>query len=257
VLRLALSQLMPLKRVVNRIRGVLSAYALGIVGTVLLHALLFASTIFGGPTVAPRVVEGSGAVAQGDTTDDAELNSMILLDLSLLAQDNTALEMPAPKQLIDDVSLKLVVDVEEPAYVSFPEADTISDPVLREPTPEDALIFSRYLSQVSARIYRAWLKPRTSLRGATFECRIRVEQDRSGNVQSVEIQNCNGDTAWQESLVLAIERASPLSALPSQLSFSAYLDFKFTSAEYVPGASNENEYRPEAIVSIRASRQPP
>jgi len=88
--------------------------------------------------------------------------------------------------------------------------------------PDPALqLFGRYQGQITARIERAWIRPRTPIPGDTFACRVKILQDARGNVQDVTPQVCNGTPRWQHSLVRAIYSASPLPAPPDPAVFSA------------------------------------
>ena len=59
-----------------------------------------------------------------------------------------------------------------------------------------ALMFGLYLGQVSARIQRAWIRPRSPVEGGSFACRVQIAQSMSGAVQEVTLQQCNGDLRW-------------------------------------------------------------
>src|SRR5581483_11940241 len=86
----------------------------------------------------------------------------------------------------------------------------------------------RYLGQIDARIERAWLKPRTPLNSNAFRCEVRVEQDATGNVLEIELEQCGTDGRWQQSLVRAIQSASPLPAPPDPGVFRKSLHLSFT-----------------------------
>src|SRR6185312_8195474 len=53
---------------------------------------------------------------------------------------------------------------------------------------ENALLFGRYLGQVTARIERAWLRPRTPVGTSSFECLVQVEQDRDRSVKEITLK---------------------------------------------------------------------
>ena len=79
-----------------------------------------------------------------------------------------------------------------------------------QPDPGRQFLFGRYIGQITARIERAWLRPRTPIENAFFACRVRITQDRNGIVQEIELViRCNGTPQWQTSLVQAIESALP------------------------------------------------
>src|SRR5689334_17289238 len=94
-------------------------------------------------------------------------------------------------------------------------------------------MFGRYLGQISARISRAWMRPRSAIEGnGTFDCRVRIFQDHRGDVQEVELAGCTADSGWQLSLVRAIESASPLPAPPDPAVFSPTVTLDFESRAY-------------------------
>jgi hypothetical protein len=48
-------------------------------------------------------------------------------------------------------------------------------------------MLGRYIGQITARIQRAWIRPRTPIGSDLFACRVRIIQDRSGGVTEVEL----------------------------------------------------------------------
>src|SRR5690606_37180118 len=118
-------------------------------------------------------------------------------------QDGPLLTIASP-----DPSRAVIVPREDKARDDRPVEDSASDQLGR------AVLFGRYIGQIQARIERAWIRPRSAADGDSFACRVRVLQDRRGNVIEVMLQRCNGDSDWQSSLVRAIERAAPLPAPP-------------------------------------------
>ena len=113
-------------------------------------------------------------------------------------------------------------------------------------------LYGRYMGQISARIDRAWLRPRTPVGGASFSCHVRIVQDAVGNVMEVTLEQCNGDTRWQLSLVNAIDSASPLPAPPDANVFSRTVHLGFTAEGYSVGR-HEEQYEPEMLA--RAAQQ--
>lgn len=65
-----------------------------------------------------------------------------------------------------------------------------------------------YISSIAAKVERSWLRPAGSATGQS--CVVRVNQTGSGEVIDVQIQSCNGDTAFQRSVERAVVQASPL-----------------------------------------------
>jgi len=115
-----------------------------------------------------------------------------------------------------------------------------------------ALLFGRYMGQISARIERAWQRPRTQIGAPSFLCRVQINQDRAGNVREVTLQRCGGSVRWQASLVHAIEAASPLPAPPDPDVFSNLVSLEFDADAYVPGGSEEG-FEPDTQEAVTAA----
>lgn len=112
------------------------------------------------------------------------------------------------------------------------------------------MMAGRYLGQINARIERAWIRPRTLIDSGLFACRVRVVQGNDGGVQEIEIVQCNGDMAWQVSLVRAIQSASPLPAPPDPKVFSRKLILDFHSTPFLPGADPAG-FEPEPRTAMK------
>jgi hypothetical protein len=110
------------------------------------------------------------------------------------------------------------------------------------------LLFGRYIGQITARIERAWMRPRTPIDSALFACRVRITQDRKGVVQAVELVRCNGNPRRQTSVVQAIECASPLPAPPDADLYRAQVTLDLQSAAFAPGGSSEG-FEPDTSVA--------
>jgi TonB C terminal len=95
----------------------------------------------------------------------------------------------------------------------------------------------RYMAQIRARVERAWLRPRTAIGDAIFQCQVQMDQDAAGRVLAITLVACNGATAWQLSLVHAIEAASPLPAPPNPAVFVHHVVITFRAMPYSAGAS--------------------
>lgn len=89
-----------------------------------------------------------------------------------------------------------------------------------------------YMGQIDARIERAWRRPRTPINEGLFSCRVRIEQDSSGEVKEITLERCNGDARWQVSLVHAIQAASPLPAPSDPKVFKRVIRMGFRSEPY-------------------------
>ena len=101
--------------------------------------------------------------------------------------------------------------------------------------PGRQLLFGRYIGQITARIERAWMRPRTPIDSTFFACRVQITQERNGVVQEIELVRCNGNSRWQTSLVQAIQSASPLPAPPAADVFAKRLTLDLHSATFTAG----------------------
>ena len=126
-----------------------------------------------------------------------------------------------------------------------------ADPVAGQPGL--AVLYGRYLGQIQARIERAWLRPRSAIGGDLFRCQVRIDQGRSGAVGDITLQRCNGTVQWQESLVRAIEDASPLSAPPNPAVFTSHVVLVFRSTGYTQEAPS-GQFQPAAAPVVREQR---
>jgi TonB family protein len=119
-----------------------------------------------------------------------------------------------------------------------------------QPDPVHQLLFGRYIGQITARVERAWMRPRTPIGDSpSFACRVRITQDRNGVVREVELVRCNGSPRWQTSLVQAIQSASPLPAPPDADVYRGEVVLDLQSATFTPGASAEG-FEPDAVATI-------
>ena len=243
---------------------------LGVVGTLAVHGL--ALNAVGGNLFSHRSrvhdAEGIGSVRVDVHAPPSE--ELILIDLdasetgqSDLARDIAALAPPAMKPEIDVVSPQPieVADAPDAAGTANPTADAGD-------AATQALMAGRYRSQISARIERAWIRPRTpvnevksvSKRATTetpFVCQVQIRQDARGNVQEVLLLQCNGTEAWLHSLVVAINQSSPLPAPPIPSVFVAQLAMTFEALAYEPGAPADQYERQAPVEAIAWSSTPP
>lgn len=234
------------------------ASGLSATGTLLLHAAFLVPLVLG-MGAKRRVVmpdmQGAGASALQSSAQAP--TSMMLVDLSNderndepPLEDLGSLGIELPK-----TNLIIVSTDPNPAFTPLdvdetPDSDTTQ---AAGDTQDHAAMFGRYIGQVSAQIERAWIRPRDRLDAPRFHCQVSIEQTRRGYVQSVELRTCNGDSRWQRSLVMAIERASPLASPPTPSVFAGTLTLDFSAPSYVAGRSDESEYEPEVRVASSAS----
>jgi TonB C terminal len=113
---------------------------------------------------------------------------------------------------------------------------------------EHSLLFGRYIGQISARVERAWIRPRATPASGGFACRVEITQDDRGNVREVVLKQCTDQPQWQVSLVQAIQQASPFPAPPDPAVFSNLLTMEFDSDPYIVGGS-EQGFEPAAKIA--------
>ena len=94
---------------------------------------------------------------------------------------------------------------------------------------ETAGLLGRYVGELQARVERAWIRPPTAVHG--LHCVVRVSQVPGGVVTNVKIADCNADSAVQQSITLAVYRASPLPAPPDASLFERNLTLIFAPTD--------------------------
>ena len=241
---------------------------IGLVGTLCLHGLALQSVLLGsgGHRPKPPDAQGAGAVRMNRAASPA--HELVLVMIANVQKDDAGLAEqiaslgPQVKNLsipimIADPSAELAIGSTDNA----PDGSTQVAPEAGDPAVR-ALMFGRYTGQISARIERAWRRPRSPVNDATeappgdpqsvnaannetFTCRVQIRQDTRGNVQEVLLITCDGTEAWRHSLVVAINQSSPLPAPPTPTVFTRALNMTFEAHAYHPGAAPD-EYEVEA-----------
>jgi hypothetical protein len=228
------------------------------IGSIVLHSALFAPWLLGGRAPSRNVPPAQlGAPASASKVSES-------LQVIFLNQDAT-LDSNVHQLSVSEPNFSPVTSVERirPPSVSIPDSTDLSNERhMKASTPEaagdetgHALLFGRYLGQISARVLRAWMRPRTSLPGDSFECRVRITQDPRGGVQEVMLEACTADSRWQVSLMHAIESASPLPAPPDPQLFAPTVTLDFESAAY-SATANPDGFESDFAASVANSRSP-
>jgi len=217
----------------------------GCLGTLVLHGLALQSIDWGG---LAREAQRPEVLSPGASATTAAISTapLVLLEpiepaaaaTSLFdefaAADAAPLETPVSAVDLNPVMLALGVDADagSPTEVAGTSGDMAAS----------ARLVGIYTAQMQARIERLWRRPRTPVSDkqaaadGVFHCQARVVQDSQGNVEEVRLPHCNGSAAWQRSLVMAIEEASPLPAPPDPKVFSRWVRLRFTGYPYRPGS---------------------
>lgn len=229
--------------------------------TILLHALLVTSILWaGGALFAHRAhtTPGGGALSQGPNGPAVQDITLELISaVSSRRSIRNADPSITPKLAAIHSAKSLAADLAATAKSLDAELEGAS--AAAGDRAALAAMAGRYVGQIDARIERAWLRPRTAIGAPVFLCRVRITQDRGGNVLGVSVEQCNGTRRWQRSLIAAIETASPLPAPPDPHVFASVVHMGFRARPYTRG-SPPGEYEPErlakaAVASARRSQQ--
>ena len=233
------------------------AGALGIAMSLVIHVLLVGSFLSGGATVRTKRPAFQGIGASVTDSDHESVMTMILISEPQSTQETSTLgELPSRGLTSEDLEVRVLSPDPYPAIdltLATDNAD-LQSPDVHDATAR-AMLFGRYVGQIDARIERAWLRPRTAIGDTTFQCQVSIAQDSRGNVTEVALQNCNGSTRWQQSLVTAIQSASPLPAPPVPDVFSSTVTLRFESAGFTSGATSEG-FEPSSLM-VSADIVPP
>jgi hypothetical protein len=236
---------------------------LGLLGSLLLHAFVLHSVLAGARNPKYRLPEIQGAGSAKIHSELEPSDTLVLINLpSASMKDTVSREYLASAGLAPREALVTLISPDPLPQLEITPDEVSADPDAKAPVPgEDsasrALLFGRYTGQIDARIERVWRRPRSPVTpvdpssrdersGArhvnlstedadTFNCEVRIMQDRRGNVQEVQLLRCNGSAAWQHSLIMAILTASPLPAPPNPAVFAEALTITFEGRAYTSG----------------------
>ena len=227
----------------------------GAVVSLLLHGLLFTPLLWGSHRHRPHLPPFQGASASRDAVNSRESMMVIFSEDSDATHDlSSSDDRQIPVLMPPQIKLAAIgrPNIPEPN----PVLDNANDDQALEAQGDGgghAMMFGRYVGQISARVERAWVRPRVALASGAFECRVEITQDRLGNVQEVILKRCTDQPQWQISLVKAIQQASPLPAPPEPAVFSNLLTMEFDSEPYVVGGSAEGFEADPKIASTSAA----
>jgi hypothetical protein len=226
----------------------------------LLHALLFQAVSLGSAvrkSRAPDEETGPGASA---IVSGANMSmTLVLIQLPGITHSDPLEELASRGFAPANAAIQVVSPNPAPAFDGqemSTEQDADADVTAGDPAVR-SMLFGRYTGQINARIERAWRRPRSpvieqtamdsssgmagspSSEGHLFRCVARITQDIRGNVKEIELLRCNGSRAWQQSLVDAIQVASPLPAPPARAIFTNVLTMSFEARAYRPGLTDD------------------
>jgi hypothetical protein len=216
---------------------------LGALASLLLHASLLTPVLLG--TTAHKMVRPQVATSSIVGLSEEATMTVIFMDTSdpgaksgATPAEVTSL-LPSESEILVPVAAPILGPMPDLVRPDDSEDEQHSAHTASEGDPGWALMFGRYVGQITARIQRAWIMPRTPIASDLFACRVRIVQDRDGRVMEIELARCNGDVRWQTSLVAGIQSASPLPAPPDPDVFSRTLTLEFTALPFAAGGSAE------------------
>lgn len=211
-----------------------------------LHALVLTSILWtgGSPDTHKHDAGALNAVAP-EAAEDGALQVILIEDPS-----SPPTAQSSPSSMVAMAGALEPVPTDALAEQAIPVSDLSTNPAssVATPAPDAAVrsaMYGRYVGQIDARIERAWRRPRSAIGAPVFSCVVRVDQDSRGTVLEVTLEQCNGDEHWQQSLVSAIDSASPLPAPPDPTVFTRILHLSFRTEAYSPGAA-QDAYEPVA-----------
>jgi hypothetical protein len=226
--------------------------SVAIAATVLIHLLVSAPLIVGTPAHNKRSKDPQSNGSVEFSSQGEDVQPMILLDLSAISTDDHS------DELVPDIDAEGILLKEAQLALATEMKMVVAEPIIDEADLADeankeagdpsgsAALYGKYMSHVAARIERAWMRPRSPIATGHFACRVRIAQDRDGNVQGVSFERCDADLVWRESLRNAILKSSPLSSPPEPWMFTNALKLGFTADQYERGRTPEYLYVPEA-----------
>jgi TonB C terminal len=212
----------------------------GAAASLLLHGLLVTPLLWGSYRHSPHIPPFQGASASRETVNSTEMALIIFSDSDAIHDLSSPDDQQTPVLMPPQIQLAAIGRPSIPTPEAVP--DDANDGQAAEAQGDGgghAMMFGRYVGQISARVERAWIRPRSSPGSGAFECRVQITQDRRGKVEEIALQECNDDLRWQASLVQAIQSASPFPAPPDPAVFSNLLTLQFDSEPYRPGGGDQ------------------
>jgi hypothetical protein len=209
----------------------------GAFASVLVHTFLVVPAFLGSN---PRAGSGPTAPVLTASGNDAAMTAVLLrIDTTIKRSDDLPSLTFAPAPPSDAAVSASPPEVRESPESTQSSQSASAEEAVSGDQREYALMAGRYFQQITARIERAWTRPKSPIQGGLFTCRVRVTQDRRGSIQEVSLSHCNGDQRWQQSLLTAVKTASPLPGAPDPRVFARVLRFKLSSPEYAKSASGQ------------------
>jgi hypothetical protein len=240
---------------------------LGLAGTLLLHSLVLQTVVLGSRAHKIRPPEVQKPGSSLSETGAKPADTLVFIDLQSTANSDDAIAEALASMRAEIKKTPITVSPIDPPLphdlkVLALNYDKDSQSADSGDGMERARLFGIYIGQIQARIERIWRRPRTPVDQGSdsaktgnavdyFHCQVQIVQDSSDNVQEVLLPNCKGSMAWQRSLILAIQQASPLPAPSSPSVFSHSISLNFLGLPYVAG-SPEDDYEIAPVKTVQA-----
>jgi len=240
-------------------RRFLSSTLIGFLGTLLVHTMIIPLLPFGNRGPKAKLLETQEPADALSKSKSAPAESLVLVTLPIPANSSQAATQYVLSSLpeLSKMKIKSPINLVPPALanletLALSEDQASNSRAQGDDAAEEARLFGIYTGQIQARIDRVWRRPRTPVNqdkasvdaDDPFQCEVQIVQDVKGNVQEILLPRCNGSLAWQHSLVVAIQQASPLPAPPSEKVFNTSITLNFLGLSYFAGAL-EDDYEPE------------
>jgi len=234
---------------------------MGLAASVALHVLLVGSVVVGAASRPVHRPNREGAGASAVLSSAEPVMTMILINDPGVVDRSKDVPEPVASRGFAPSNLPIRIASPDPlpatSFASL-KGSTDEHALTVEANGDSegrALLFGRYMGQISARIERAWIRPRDAIDDSLFRCRVQIEQSRQGEVKSVTLQDCNGNWAWQRSLTMAIQSASPLPAPPDPSVFADALTLTFNAEAYRQGKGEDGFEPVGPVVASYAQRR--
>lgn len=200
-------------------------------GAVVIHALLLSPMVLGtGGHKKPRSGDTPGPGASAIVSSAEYLTLVLISESQPMSSHELDLADLASRGIVrNDQAVRILSPDPNPAFDAAAEEDLEQTSQSADQSTGDAReraeLFERYLRQVYSRIERAWIQPaRFHVDGdEAFDCSVRILQDANGKVREIMLIECDDGIDWQQSLVAAIQQASPLPAPPHPSVFTSAL----------------------------------
>ncbi len=242
---------------------------IGLAGTLLLHGIALQTVMLQSRSqrIPPPDVRELGS----SPSKAAPAESLVFIDLPNPAKSDSEVDeslASARETMAANPILVKVADLSPDLEASLLPLSASASSDVSGDAAEHARLLGIYSGQIQARVERVWSRPRTPVSDGSgsskapdtfeyFHCQAQIVQDSTGNVQEILLPDCNGSVAWQHSLVVAIQQASPLPAPPSPTVFSRIVILNFVGYPYVSGGSDQGYELATEMAQIIAPAKTP